>query len=75
VAGIGKMNFTRFWLYNVVGGVTWVSLFLVAGYLLGRWEVIQKNFFLITIGIIMVSVLPIAWEWYQARRHRSEPPA
>jgi membrane-associated protein len=75
VAGIGKMNFTRFWLYNVVGGVTWVSLFLIAGYLLGRWEVIQKNFFLITIGIILVSVLPIAWEWYQARRHRSEPPA
>ena len=36
VAGIGKMNFMRFWLYNVVGGVVWVSVFLVAGYFFGN---------------------------------------
>jgi membrane-associated protein len=68
VAGIGRMNFLRFWFYNIVGGVVWVTLFLVAGYWMGTWEIVQKNFFLVTIGIIFVSLLPVAWEWYQARR-------
>lgn len=68
VAGIGKMNFAKFWFYNVIGGVAWVCIFLIAGYLLGRMEFIQKNFFMVTIGIIFVSVLPIAWEWFSARR-------
>ena len=71
VAGIGKMNFLKFWLYNIIGGIVWVALFLVAGYLLGTWEVIQKNFFLVTIGIIIVSVIPIAIEWLQSRRSRT----
>lgn len=68
VAGIGRMNFLRFWFYNIFGGVVWVTLFLVAGYWMGTWEIVQKNFFLVTIGIIFVSLLPVAWEWYQARR-------
>jgi membrane-associated protein len=72
VAGIGKMNFFRFWFYNIVGGVIWVTLFLVAGYWMGRWEIVQKNFFLVTIGIIIVSILPVAWEWYQARRESKQ---
>jgi membrane-associated protein len=62
------MNFLRFWFYNIVGGVVWVTLFLVAGYWMGTWEIVQKNFFLVTIGIIFVSLLPVAWDWYQARR-------
>ena len=73
VAGIGKMNFAKFWFYNIVGGVAWVSIFLLAGYFLGRLELIQKNFCLVTIGIILVSVLPIAWEWLQSRRTHSIP--
>jgi len=73
VAGIGKMNFAKFWFYNIVGGVAWVSIFLLAGYFLGRLELIQKNFFLVTIGIILVSVLPIVWEWLQSRRTHSMP--
>lgn len=70
VAGIGKMNFAKFWFYNVIGGVAWVCIFLIAGYVLGRIEFIQKNFFMVTIGIILVSVLPVAWEWLSARRER-----
>jgi membrane-associated protein len=68
VAGIGRMNFLRFWFYNIVGGIVWVTLFLVAGYWMGTWEIVQKNFFLVTIGIIFVSILPIFWEWYHSRR-------
>jgi membrane-associated protein len=68
VAGIGKMQFIKFWMFNVLGAVLWVSLFLLAGYFLAKVEWIQKNFFLVTIAIILVSVLPILWEWWQARR-------
>ncbi len=67
VAGIGKMHFGRFWLYNIVGGAVWVTLFLVAGYWFGNIEIVKKNFFLVTIGIVGVSVIPIAMEWLKAR--------
>ena len=63
VAGIGKMHFGRFWLYNVVGGAIWVTLFLVAGYFFGNIEIVKKNFFLVTVVIVAVSVIPIALEW------------
>jgi membrane-associated protein len=72
VAGIGKMNFFKFWIYNITGGILWVTLFLFAGYFLAKVEWIQKNFFLVTIGIILLSVVPILWELWQERRRRSE---
>ena len=68
VAGIGKMHFGRFWLYNVVGGAVWVTLFLVAGYWFGNIAIVKKNFFLVTIGIIVISLIPIGLEWLKARR-------
>lgn len=68
VAGIGKMNFAKFWMYNVVGAVTWVLIFLIAGYWVGNIEVVKKNFSLVTVGIILVSVLPIVFEWLAHRR-------
>ena len=68
VAGIGRMHFGRFWLYNVVGGAVWVTLFLVSGYWFGNIEIVKKNFFLVTVGIIAVSLIPIALEWLKARR-------
>lgn len=74
VAGIGKMNFGRFWLYNIVGGAVWVTLFLVAGYWFGNIEIVKKNFFLVTLGIIGVSVIPIALEWLSARRESKSNP-
>jgi len=68
VAGIGKMNFGRFWLYNIVGGAVWVSLFLVAGYWFGNIELVKNNFIFVTVGIIAVSVIPIAYEWMKAKK-------
>ncbi len=70
VAGIGRMHFGRFWLFNVVGGVAWVTLFLVTGYWFGTREWVKENFFLVTIGIIAVSIIPIALEWLKARREK-----
>jgi membrane-associated protein len=68
VAGIGKMNFGRFWLYNIVGGAIWVSLFLVAGFWFGNIELVKNNFIFVTLGIIAVSVIPIAYEWMKAKK-------
>ena len=70
VAGIGKMNFGRFWLYNIVGGAVWVSLFLVAGYWFGNIEFVKNNFIFVTVGIIALSVIPIAYEWMIAKKAR-----
>lgn len=68
VAGIGRMNYSRFWMFNVSGAIVWVGLFLSAGYMIGNWKPIRDNFSLVTLGIIFVSVLPIAYEYLKARR-------
>jgi membrane-associated protein len=70
VAGIGKMNFVRFWIYNIVGGAIWVTVFLVAGYYFGRIKIVSDNFFLVTLGIIAVSLIPILLEWQKTRSER-----
>ena len=66
VAGIGQMSYLRFWSFNVVGGIAWVSLFLVGGYAFG--ESVKGYFHLVIVGIVFISVLPIAVEWFLARR-------
>jgi membrane-associated protein len=71
VAGIGRMHFGRFWLYNIIGGAIWVTAFLVAGYCFGSFKVIKENFFLVTLGIIAVSLLPVLYEWRKAKRVKS----
>lgn len=59
VAGMSKMRYSTFLAYNIVGGVVWVSLFTIGGYFLGRVPLIQDNFGLLVIGIIVVSLLPL----------------
>jgi membrane-associated protein len=61
VAGIGRMPYARFQTYNVLGGVAWVLLFIWAGYFFGNIPLIKNNFGLVTIGIIVVSLIPVAW--------------
>jgi membrane-associated protein len=58
VAGIGKMNYARFALYNVVGGAVWVLLCLFAGWQFGNLDVVKKNFELVIVAIVVISVLP-----------------
>lgn len=62
VAGVGTMDYRKFLAYNVVGGVVWVSLFVAAGYLFGNIPAVKERFSLVILGIIVVSVLPIALE-------------
>ena len=68
VAGVGAMHARKFLSYNVIGGVLWVSLFCGAGYLFGAIPVVQENMKLVIVGIIVISVLPILWEYFKARR-------
>ncbi len=67
VAGIGRMSYWRFALYNITGGAVWITLFLVAGYLFGSNKIVQKQFHLVILGIIFVSILPGLWEIARAR--------
>jgi membrane-associated protein len=68
VAGVGTMSYRRFVMFNLVGGVVWVSLFLYAGYLFGRLPVVKDNFSLVILVIILLSVVPIAVELVRSRR-------
>lgn len=68
VAGIGKMNYLKFALYNVIGGVAWVLICLLAGWFLGRNEFVQKRFEVVIIVIIAISILPAAIEIIRSRR-------
>ena len=75
VAGVGRMSYARFALYNVVGGVAWVAICLGAGWGFGNMPVVQKNFELVILAIVGISVLPAAVEigrgWLAARKGRS----
>ena len=70
VAGIGGMNYRRFAIYNVVGGIGWVLIFTMLGYYFGTLSVVEKNFELVMVAIVGVSLLPPIWEWIQHRRVR-----
>jgi membrane-associated protein len=76
VAGIGKMSYGYFATYNVVGGIIWVTTFTLLGYGFGNacFTVFEKEycvrdyFELVVVAIILISVLPMFFEWWKARR-------
>ncbi len=74
VAGVGAMTYSHFIIYNVVGGILWVTLFLSAGYWFGGLPFVQKNFELVVVAIILISVMPMVIEYLRSRR-RSEAAA
>ena len=72
VAGVGRMPWHRFFLFNLLGGFAWIYLLTYLGYFFGGMELVRKNFSLVIVAIIVISVLPIAVEairvWRAARR-------
>lgn len=58
VAGIARMSYGRFLLYNIVGGLIWVNLFVLGGFFFGNLPLVKENFTLVILGIIFISVLP-----------------
>jgi membrane-associated protein len=67
VAGVGRMNYGRFLAYNVVGGISWVLICLLSGWAFGSRPWVQKNFELVLVAIIVISILPAAFEIVRAR--------
>jgi len=61
VAGVGSMQRRRFAAYNLAGGFLWVTAFIWGGYLFGNVPIVKNNFGVVTILIIVVSVIPVAW--------------
>jgi membrane-associated protein len=72
VAGLGKMNYLRFFTYNVVGGVLWISLFIFGGFFFGNIRVIKENFTLTILAIIIISIMPAVIEILRERRRKPD---
>lgn len=68
VAGIGKMDYGQFLLYNVIGGLTWVGAFTLLGFFFGNLPSVKENFTIVVLAIIAISVLPMIWEFIKAKR-------
>lgn len=72
LAGVGNMRYRYFATYNVIGGVLWVGLFVGAGYLFGEIPAVKKNFTLVIMAIIVISVMPAGIEFLKARRQKRD---
>jgi membrane-associated protein len=70
VAGVGKMSYWHFISYNVIGGVAWVTLFCLGGYFFGNLPIVKDNFSIVVVTIIMISVIPMAFEVVKGRMKR-----
>ncbi len=73
VAGVGRMSYGYFLSYNVLGAAAWVSLMSSAGYFFGNIPVVKHNFSLAIIGVILISLIPIAFEGIRSRRKATIP--
>lgn len=67
VAGVGAMTYKKFILYNVVGGILWVNIFVWLGYFFGNLPFVKKNFEIAILAIIFISVLPMVYEFIKAK--------
>jgi len=72
-AGIARMSVARFQLYNVLGGIAWVTLFLCGGFLFGNLPLVKDHFGLVTLLIILLSLLPLLWALRQERGLKVRP--
>ncbi|HMK42546.1 MAG TPA: DedA family protein [Dissulfurispiraceae bacterium] len=70
VAGIGRMNYAMFTFYNVVGCVAWIASFVLAGYFFGNIPAVKRNFTIVIMAIIVISIIPSIVE---VLRHRKKP--
>jgi len=75
VAGVGTLSYGRFLAFNVIGAIIWVVGFVGAGAIFGNIPWVKDNFSKVILGIIVLSVMPIAWEafvaWRMSRRSGS----
>ena len=72
VAGVGSMTYGRFLTYNVVGGISWVAIFTFMGFFFGNLPFVKKNFELVILAIIFISLIPPVLEFFKARKGSRE---
>ncbi len=72
VAGIAEMNYRKFAIYNVVGGLLWVSSFLLAGRFFGNLPAVKSNFHIVIFAIIILSLLSVLVEFIKAKREANK---
>ena len=72
VAGIGKMTYMRFIGYNVSGGILWIASFVFGGYFFGNIPMVKRNFTLVIVAIIVLSVMPGVIEFLRHRLKASK---
>jgi membrane-associated protein len=75
VAGIGKMDYRRFALYNIVGAVAWVLICTLSGCFFGQIPWVKEHFEAVAVAIVVISVLPMAVEVWLAWRRSGRAPA
>lgn len=74
VAGIGQMKFRRFIGFSVTGGTAWITAFVLAGYFFGESEVVKRNFHLVIVAIVGISLMPAIIEFLRSRQHAAAAP-
>ena len=72
VAGIGNMGYRRFAMFNITGGLLWVTVLTSAGYFWGNLPFVQKNFQYVVIAIIVLSIMPAVIEYVRERRSQGK---
>src|SRR5262245_60449535 len=72
VAGIGRMSYGRFVVYNISGGLLWTALFIFGGYYFGNLPVVKRNFTLVILAIVILSITPPVVEWIQHLRRKTQ---
>lgn len=71
VAGIGTMQYKKFFSYNIIGAILWVSIFLFAGHFFGNLPIVKRNFHIVIFGVIAVSLIPVIWPFVESKFKRS----
>jgi membrane-associated protein len=72
VAGIGKMPYRIFGKYNLIGGILWVSLFMLAGYFFGQLPFFKHNFSLVILVVIFISLIPMLIQFLTTNKSKKD---
>lgn len=72
IAGVGKMRYLHFLLYNIIGGILWTSIFIFGGYFFGNIPLVKEHFSLAILAIIILSLIPVTGEYWKHRRQKKK---